>query len=99
MTEAFTLPARLDSSGAPALLQGLLDHRGHALNLDVSGVEVIGALAFEVLIAAGRQWEADGHTLTLTNLSDRYLAACAALGLRCDAPWHSGADTSEEIAA
>jgi chemotaxis protein CheX len=99
MTEALILPARLDSSGAPSLLQTLLDRRGQPLLLDASAVEVIGALALEVVIAAGRQWNDDGCTLTMINPSDRYLAACAALGLRADAPWQAGAETSKDLAA
>lgn len=88
MTERLTLPGRLDSSGAPALVDMLMARRGGPLILDASRVEVMGARAMEVLIAAGRQWQADGHALTIDSASDRYTAACTTLGLLPDAPWH-----------
>ncbi|WP_434615655.1 STAS domain-containing protein [Tabrizicola sp. M-4] len=87
MTEHFTLPERLDSSAAPALLAALRAHMGKPLVLDADGVELIGALAFEVIIAAGRQWEADGQTLSVHRPSTRFAAACRTLGLCCEAPW------------
>lgn len=87
MTERLTLPARLDSSAAPALMQTLLGHRGRPVVLDASGVEVIGARAIEILIAAGRQWAADGCTLAVEGASDRYAATCAILGVRAAEPW------------
>ncbi|NBE09528.1 STAS domain-containing protein [Paragemmobacter ruber] len=87
MTERFILPNRLDSSAAAALAAALLERRGHGLDLDASEVEVMGALAMEVLIAAGRQWSADGQTLAIQAPSLRYAAACEAMGLAPDAPW------------
>lgn len=98
MTELIKLPGRLDSSGAPSLVETLLAHRGGPLTIDASGVEVIGALAMEVLIAAGRQWDADGQTLTIADPSDRYLSACETMGLVAVAPWQSAAD-GQEMAA
>ncbi|OYU19960.1 MAG: chemotaxis protein CheX [Rhodobacteraceae bacterium PARR1] len=90
MTKHLPLPKRLDTSGAQPLAQVLLDRRGGPLTLDASEVEVMGALAFEVIIAAGRQWDLDGQTLAMGPMSDRYVAACDALGLRADAPWLTG---------
>lgn len=87
MTEHFILPDRLDSSAAPALLASLRERIGRPLALDASGVEVIGALALEVIVAAGRQWERDGQPLTVIDPSARFTSACAVLGLRDDAPW------------
>ena len=92
MTERLMLPGRLDSSGAPALVDMLMARRGGPLTLDASGVEVMGARAMEVLVAAGRQWQADGQVLAIDSASDRYLAACATMGLAPDAPWASGGD-------
>lgn len=87
MIERFTLPDRLDSSGAAGLVGLLLAFRGGPLTIDASGVEVIGARAMEVLIAAGRQWAADDAPLEIAGVSDRYIAACEALGLRPECPW------------
>ena len=87
MTRCFTLPDRLDSTGAAELVQMLLQQRDGPLTIDASGVTVIGARAMEVLIAAGRQWEADGCALTIAGGSDRYVAACETMGLVPEAPW------------
>ena len=97
MTKDLILPSRLDSSGAPPLALTLTARRGAALRLDASGVEVIGALAFEVIIAAGRQWGIDGQCFATGRLSDRYLESCDALGLRPDAPWltHGAAEPGQ----
>lgn len=87
MIQHFILPDRLDSSAAPALALALSDLRGQPVALDASGVEVIGALACEVMIAAQRQWKTDGHAFTVTQPPARFEAACTALGLQPDAPW------------
>lgn len=87
MSERFSLPARLDSSGAAALVPALLAQRGKPLTLDAGGVEVIGARALEVLVAAGRQWALDGQPLQIDAPSERFGAVCATLGLRPDMPW------------
>lgn len=87
MPDRFALPARLDSSGARLLARALLARRGRPLVICAAGVEQIGALACEVLIAAGRQWAADGQPLAIKAPSDRFRTACATLGLCADAPW------------
>lgn len=96
MTRDFILPDRLDSSAAPALLAALRDRIGKPLVLDAGRVEVIGALAFGVLVAAGRQWEADGHSLTIRRASERFAAASRALGLCSDAPWRGASISCPE---
>lgn len=91
MTQHFILPDRLDSSAAPGLAMALLDRIGKPLVLDAGQVEVIGALALEVIIAGGRQWELDGQSLTIIEPSARFAAACQTLGLPCDGPWRGEA--------
>ncbi len=92
MTESFTLPARLDTSGAASLVEALMCRRGQGLELDASGVEVLGARAVEVIIAAGRQWAEDGVPLAVVAMSGRYTTTCAALGLSAEAPWAGAID-------
>lgn len=87
MTDPFLLPQRLDSSAAPALLESLLHRRGQPLALDAAGVEVIGTLALEVLVSAGRQWQADGISLLIDRPSPRFRDACGLLGLDAEHPW------------
>ena len=87
MPNPLTLPARLDSSAAPGLLADLLARRGADLVIDAAQVDMIGALSFEVMIAAGRQWQADGQPLDIVTPSDSYLATAAVLGLSPLRPW------------
>jgi anti-anti-sigma regulatory factor len=87
MIERFTLPARLDTSAAASLVQELLPFRGQALEIDASAVEVLGARAAEVIIAAGRQWAEDGIPFAIVAMSERYSMTCDALGLSPEAPW------------
>lgn len=89
MTEHFILPDRLDSSAVPGLIAALLGRMGRPLVLDAGRVEVIGALALEVIIAGGRQWDIDGKSLTISRPSARFTAACRALGFNASAPWQS----------
>lgn len=95
MPAHLTLPSRLDSSSTPDLLACLRPQIGQPLVLDASGVEVIGALAIEVLVAAGRQWLSDGLTLQVVTPSPAFVATCATLGLCPTAPWR----LAEEAAA
>lgn len=99
MSEVFALPSRLDSSGALPLMQGLLARRGQSLTLDASGVDLVGALALEVIIAAGRQWAADQQELVIAGPSDRFAAACDAMGLSTSAPWQGFDITGPEARA
>lgn len=99
MTEHFILPDRLDSSAAPLLVSALRDRIGQPLVLDAGRVEVIGALAFEVMISAARQWAADGQSLTICRPSARFSAACQTLGLNRDAPFSSGGNPAGQEGA
>lgn len=81
MAQQFILPNRLDSSAAPSLVQSLLALRNQPLTIDAARVEVVGALAVEVLLAAHRQWKDDGHILCLSQPSPQFRAALETLGL------------------
>ena len=52
--------ARLDLTEAAALRQSLLDRCGRAATLDASGVTLLGGLCLQVLLCAGRDWQALG---------------------------------------
>ena len=95
MADHFMLPERLDSSAASTLRECLEARTGSALVLDASGVEVIGALAYEVIIAAAKQWQADGQELSLRQPSPRFRMAAMTLGLDGDAPWRRMAEVAE----
>lgn len=65
MTSDLALPDRLDRDAARDLHAVLLQRRGADLTLDGSAVRTAGALATQVLVAAARDWVADGYALTL----------------------------------
>ncbi len=60
-----TLDTNLDTLAAAPLRDALLERRGHDLLLDGSGVERIGGLCLQVLLAARDTWRADGRTLSV----------------------------------
>lgn len=86
MDDVLKLPATLDVARARALFEDLAGRRGSPLTIDASEVEKAGALAVEILIAARRQWQADGLPFALGNLSAAALETWAGLGLSSDAP-------------
>lgn len=89
MNERFSLPARIDAADADALVAALLARRGAPLTVDAGEVVSISALAVEVIIAAGKQWQDEGHSLAIANGSAEFLATCATLGLCPQAPWRA----------
>ena len=82
-----TLPPALDLGAAMPLHALLLAHRGADLDLDAAGVERLGGLGLQLLLAARATWQADGMTLRILNLSApcrdaaRLAQAEAALGV------------------
>lgn len=75
------LPETLDMRAAQPLRDQLMAARGAKVELDGSGVRRMGALGLQVLLAAERQWRADGHELRLINPSPDLLAGLKLLGV------------------
>jgi len=61
----------LDGSAAAPLQTLLLAHRGQDVELDAGAVVRMGGQCLQVLLAATRTWQADGHRMRLGNVSDR----------------------------
>ena len=70
----------LDLTEARPLADALLRARGRPLVLDASGVERLGALCLQVLIAARRTWEADAAPFSVVRPSAAFAEHCARLG-------------------
>ncbi len=83
------LPRRLDVPAIPLLREQLLGRRGSDLVLDAAEVEVVSALALEVLVAVARQWSQDGLHIELRNASVAFERACRHLGLVPSNPWRA----------
>lgn len=80
-TPRVTLPESLDLRAAQPLRDQLLATRGASVELDGSGVRRLGALGLQVLLAAERQWQADGQSLRLVDPSPDLLAGLKLLGV------------------
>jgi chemotaxis protein CheX len=63
------LPQILDLGAAAPLQAELSAARGQPLQLDASGVERLGGLCLQVLIAAQAQWRADAVEFAIANPS------------------------------
>ncbi len=81
MDNSLKLPPRLDRQIVRDLAPDLLARRGAPLSLDASEVAFGGALGVQLLVAAQRQWQADGQPFTLVAASDALQEACVQLGV------------------
>lgn len=75
------LAPRLDMAAAPPLHAALTAARGRPLDIDLSGVERIGAQCAQLLVSARSSWAADGVALGFGPASPEARAQLAALGL------------------
>jgi chemotaxis protein CheX len=80
-SQALMLPDCLDSSAVTIVRDMLLKRRGNAIVVDASQVRRVGAQSLQVLIAAARTWQADGHSYRVTNSSPELLDTIALVGL------------------
>ena len=74
------LPTVLDAAAAQTLKGELLARRGAPVALDGSGVERMGALSLQILLAAANAWRLDSQTLSLTDPSEALCTALAQFG-------------------
>ncbi|MBD8553490.1 STAS domain-containing protein [Rhizobium sp. CFBP 8762] len=79
--QTLTLPAVLDLNAASALKTQLLALRGSPVTIDAGQVDRLGTLCLQVLVSAGRTWEADNLPYTYENASDAFAKTTALLGV------------------
>ncbi|WBU58166.1 STAS domain-containing protein [Paracoccus sediminicola] len=80
MTDALTLPERLDLTAAKPLARDLAAMTG-AIRLDASGVTHLGGLCLQVLLGAARGCRASGRGFSITDRSPDFDAALALFGV------------------
>ena len=80
MAETYSLPPKLDLPAAGPLTTDLLARMSSDLTLDAAEVTQIGALCSQVIASAAVSFQAAGHSLTLTNVTDRVLDQLRNLG-------------------
>jgi chemotaxis protein CheX len=66
------LPDVIDLAAVSPLAAELAGLRGAALTVDAAGVERIGGLGVQLLLAAQKQWRTDGHDFVVVNPSERF---------------------------
>jgi chemotaxis protein CheX len=78
---AVMLPDCLDSSAAITIKEMFLAQRGNSIVVDASQVRRVGVQSLQVLVAAARAWQRDGHSYRLENPSSEFLETIALVGL------------------
>ena len=73
MDQRMDLPSVLDLSAASSIKTELNGLRGKSLELDASGVERLGGICLQVLLAARAAWEADGNEFRIANPSEAFI--------------------------
>jgi chemotaxis protein CheX len=70
--EGVVLDAVLDLKAADRLKVALMERRGAPLEIDASGVQRLGGLCLQVLIAAQNAWRLDGVPMSISSRSDEF---------------------------
>lgn len=74
------LPEVLDLKAAAPLQADLLAVQGSLVELDASGVQRLGGLCLQVLLAAQQSWAEDGKSLRVINPSTDFTDGLALFG-------------------
>lgn len=75
------LGEKLDFKASEDLIAELQARRGQDIEIDASGVELLGGHALQTLLVAIESWKKDEKTLKIVDLSETALKDLAALGL------------------
>ncbi|TCL75587.1 STAS domain-containing protein [Rhizobium sp. BK251] len=82
--KTLNLAAVLDLNEASALRGKLVSMRGSNLTIDASGVERVGTLCAQVLMAAARTWEDDKLSFKFSKVSDAFEKTMQLIGVNFD---------------
>lgn len=80
MVSSISMPEVVDAISATKLAKQLLEMRSRDVMIDAANISRFSAFGLEVLVAAARQWHADGRALEVTNWSEDALIALQVLG-------------------
>jgi chemotaxis protein CheX len=81
MSEPIVLAPKLDLAAASALMTTLRAQDGPEIVIDMSEVKHLGALCLQVLLSAGKTFNAQNKTMTITNISDRVIDQMRVMGM------------------
>jgi anti-anti-sigma regulatory factor len=91
MPNTITLAARMNFQATKALHSRLSEHDSQDVEIDASGVDFLGGLAAQTLIAASRHWHAAGRAFAITGASAPFRQCLGELGLETYLPIDGGA--------
>jgi chemotaxis protein CheX len=80
MTQTLHLDPILDMRASAPLKAALVERRGQPIVIDASGVQRLGGLCLQVLLAARRTWMEDHMALSIEPRSDAFAAALRLFG-------------------
>jgi chemotaxis protein CheX len=75
---------KLNTEAADTLFARLSELRGQNVALNAAGVQFLGGLCFQLLLAARQQWQADGCHLEIVKASVDFQDGMAGLGVSLD---------------
>lgn len=79
--KTISLAAVLDLNEASTLRGKLMGIRGNNVAIDASGVERIGALCVQVIMAAAKTWDEDKLSFTFSKVSDAFQKTMQMIGV------------------
>ena len=79
--KTISLAAVLDLNEASALRGTLMRLRGSNVAIDASGVERIGTLCVQVIMAAAKTWDEDKLSFTFSKVSDAFQKTMQVIGV------------------
>jgi chemotaxis protein CheX len=82
--KTISLAAVLDLNEAAALRGKLMGLRGSNVVIDASGVERVGALCVQVIMAAAKTWDEDELSFTFSKVSDAFQKTMQLIGVNVD---------------
>jgi chemotaxis protein CheX len=82
--KTISLAAVLDLNEASALRGKLMGLRGGNVVVDASGVERVGALCVQVIMAAAKTWDEDKLSFTFSKVSDAFQKTLQLIGVNID---------------
>ena len=82
--KTISLAAVLDLNEASTLRGKLVGLRGSNVAIDASGVERIGALCAQVIMAAVKTWDEDKLSFTFSKVSDAFQKTMQLIGVDID---------------
>lgn len=82
--KTISLAAVLDLNEASLLRGKLMGLRGSDVAVDASGVERVGALCVQVIMAAAKTWDEDKLSFTFSKVSDAFQKTMQLIGVDID---------------